>query len=65
MEYPDKEIWYDEYCRKCKHTKLEEDDEPCCDCLSSNIGFWTPLFFLGRLRLIRNFFYLYNRRCLL
>lgn len=47
MEYPDKEIWYDEYCHKCKHAKLKEDDEPCCDCLSFPIGFWThkPLYF--------------------
>ena len=29
----DKEVYYDEYCKKCKHGKCNENDEPCNECL--------------------------------
>lgn len=27
-----------EYCQKCKHENLDEDEEPCCDCLTYSVN---------------------------
>ncbi len=29
-----KEVYYGEYCKKCKYFNKNDDEEPCCDCLS-------------------------------
>lgn len=29
-----KEVYFNEYCKKCKHEKLKETEEPCCECIS-------------------------------
>lgn len=29
-----KEVYFDEYCKKCKNEKLKETDDPCAECLS-------------------------------
>ena len=29
----EKEVYFGEYCKKCKHEMLKEDEEPCCECL--------------------------------
>lgn len=34
MELTDKEVFYYEYCSKCKYWPLNEDDEPCDECLN-------------------------------
>lgn len=28
-----KEVFFDEYCPKCKHSDRAEEDNPCFDCL--------------------------------
>lgn len=28
-----KEVYFHEYCKKCRHVKLKETDEPCATCL--------------------------------
>lgn len=28
-----KEVYYKDYCKKCKHVKLKEYEDPCNDCL--------------------------------
>lgn len=30
-----KEVYFDEYCKTCKHKKVEDTDEPCCECLEN------------------------------
>ena len=33
-----KEVYFDQYCPKCKNCDLEGDKEPCCDCLSEPVN---------------------------
>ena len=35
MEYPQKEVRFDEVCPKCKFYKLDEGEDPCNDCLQN------------------------------
>ena len=35
MEESYKEVHFDQYCKKCKHKKLDEGEEPCNECLSN------------------------------
>lgn len=29
-----KEVYFDQYCKTCKHSDAEEEEEPCCSCLA-------------------------------
>lgn len=29
----EKEVYFGEYCKKCKHNALKEEEEPCDECL--------------------------------
>ena len=29
-----KEVYFCEWCRKCKYGPLQEHEEPCCECLN-------------------------------
>ena len=33
-----KEVYFDEYCKKCKHEKVKEHDRPCDECLSEPLN---------------------------
>lgn len=33
-----KEVYFHEYCKKCKHEKKEETEEPCDECLSEPLN---------------------------
>lgn len=33
MEDNYKEVYFDQYCKTCKHEKLKDNEEPCVDCL--------------------------------
>ena len=46
MEYDYKEVYYDQYCSRCLHRELEEDDEPCRDCLDEPVNVYshTPVY---------------------
>ena len=33
-----KEVYFDQYCEKCKNHDLEEDKEPCSECLSEPVN---------------------------
>lgn len=35
MEYPDKEVYFNQYCRSCEYWNLEDADEPCNECLDN------------------------------
>ena len=28
-----KEVYFDQYCKTCRHADLDEIQEPCCECL--------------------------------
>lgn len=30
----EKEVLFDKYCVECEHFEKNEEDDPCCDCLS-------------------------------
>lgn len=42
-----KEVYFNEYCDKCKHSKKKEEEDPCYDCLHEpvNIDSHKPLYF--------------------
>lgn len=42
-----KEVYFNEYCESCKYEKLEEDKDPCHDCLSTpmNINSHKPVHY--------------------
>ena len=47
MEYPQKEVRFDELCPKCKFYKLDDGEDPCHDCLQhpSNLHSRVPTEF--------------------
>ena len=32
-----KEVYYDQYCPKCKHWDKEESEFPCCECMTNSV----------------------------
>lgn len=36
-----KEVYFHEYCKKCKHEKNKETDEPCNECMENPINWNT------------------------
>lgn len=42
-----KEVYFNEYCSKCKHEKIEETEDPCDDCLANpaNVNSHKPVRF--------------------
>lgn len=33
-----KEVHFHEYCKKCKHEKLKETEEPCSECMDEPLN---------------------------
>lgn len=33
MEFPMKEVYFDEYCPNCEFYKNKETEKPCCECI--------------------------------
>lgn len=31
--YTEKEVYFDQYCKTCKHGEVEDDKDPCHECL--------------------------------
>ena len=38
VNYPFKEVYFHEYCKKCEHEKVTEAHEPCNECLGNPIN---------------------------
>lgn len=38
MEEGYKEVYFNEYCEKCKYKDKKEDDTPCDECLSNPVN---------------------------
>lgn len=36
-----REVYFHEYCPKCKYEKLTENEKPCRHCLAEPINLWT------------------------
>ena len=36
-----KEVYFHEYCKKCKYEKHKETDEPCAECLCEAVNWNT------------------------
>lgn len=47
MENAYKEVYFKDYCDKCKHKELKEDEDPCYDCLAEpvNVNSHKPINF--------------------
>lgn len=47
MEFPEKEVFFFQWCTKCKYDKQPEDEDPCWDCLNEpmNIESHKPVHF--------------------
>lgn len=41
MEETYKEVYYSQYCKNCKHEKLEEYEDPCHDCLNEPVNVYS------------------------
>ena len=41
MEEVFKEVYFDEYCKKCKHCELEDLEDPCNECLTSPVNLYS------------------------
>lgn len=50
MDSHEKEVYFGEYCSKCRHEKEPEDSDVCNDCLNnpSNIDSHKPIRFEAR-----------------
>ena len=50
MEYPMKEVYFDEYCPKCKHLEVPECDDPCNECLTCPVNEYShkPIKFIEK-----------------
>ena len=49
MAHPsiDKEVYFDQYCSKCKHKEKKEDEDPCYACLAEPVNTYShkPVYF--------------------
>ena len=41
MEDSYKEVYFDQYCKICKHEKLKEEESPCDECLDNPVNEYT------------------------
>ena len=41
MEESYKEVYFDQYCKNCKHEKLKEIDDPCDECLNNPVNLYS------------------------
>lgn len=41
MEYSYKEVYFGQYCKKCKHVDTKEDEEPCEECLNYPVNLYS------------------------
>ena len=36
-----KEVYFDQYCKKCMHEKVKEKEDPCEECLSEPVNLYS------------------------
>lgn len=37
----EKEVYFDQYCKTCKHEKSKETDDPCDNCLAEPVNMYS------------------------
>jgi hypothetical protein len=49
---PDKEVHFDEYCKKCEFYNNKEDEDPCWDCLDNPVNTYSkkPVYFKEKVK---------------
>jgi len=42
-----KEVYFDQYCKTCKHSKKAEADDPCDECLAEPVNLYShkPIYY--------------------
>lgn len=42
-----KEVYFDQYCETCKHSKKSESDDPCDKCLAEPVNLYShkPIYY--------------------
>ena len=50
MEAIEKEVYFNQYCPKCKHKDVPETEDPCNECLTEPVNEYShkPVRFDGR-----------------
>lgn len=45
-----KEVYFDQYCRQCKHVDCGETEDPCYECLDEPVNYCShkPVYFEER-----------------
>ena len=41
MEQLYKEVYYHDYCKKCKHENVKDTEDPCNECLDTPINLYS------------------------
>ena len=41
MEDGYKEVYFNIYCKLCKHIRKDEDEEPCHECLDNSVNLYS------------------------
>lgn len=41
MEDTYKEVYFDQYCKTCKHLSKKEEEEPCAECLNEPVNLYS------------------------
>lgn len=36
-----KEVYFNQYCKNCKHEKLKDNEEPCNECLDNPVNLYS------------------------
>ena len=49
MDTITKEVYFDQYCKSCKNSDLEESKDPCHDCLQTPVNYNShkPVYWKG------------------
>lgn len=52
----EKEVYFDQYCKSCKHRGLKESKDPCNDCLAepSNTNSHKPMNYDQKVKAAKN-----------
>ena len=41
MEYDYKEVYFDQYCKKCEHKDAKDSEDPCDECLANTVSLYS------------------------
>lgn len=41
MEDVYKEVYFNKYCKDCKHINVDDDEDPCNECLTNSVNLYS------------------------